>query len=289
MTHQKSTASKDFSRLQPNLLPPDRNGHPGKSCPINDTFTHFSMVGVYETRKGLKFVHITSKKLEGKYTVLIFMDNKLTPIEAEEWKEFSDMLDQFKKVGAQVMGVCTDSHVTIRTMVMQSQNLQGIKFPIISDRDGDFSRALGVLKLKNGEFGAARALILLDRDVEVVHLSLHNEKTRSRPTDILELINQLENNSPSSSSSSEAAVSSSGSVHPSHPPSSKNDRSTSEKQVSDHPESRKSSQSENHVSKNPESMKPSSDISSSTVDTSKIKDIPDNAALESKKKEAKDN
>ena len=167
MTHQKSTASKDFSRLQPNLLPPDRNGHPGKSCPINDTFPHFSMVGVYETRKGLKFVHITSKKLEGKYTVLIFMDNKLTPIEAEEWKEFSDMLDQFKKVGAQVMGVCTDSHVTIRTMVMQSQNLQGIKFPIISDRDGDFSRALGVLKLKNGEFGAARALILLDRDVEL--------------------------------------------------------------------------------------------------------------------------
>ena len=266
MTHQKSTASKDFSRLQPNLLPPDRNGHPGKSCPINDTFTHFSMVGVYETRKGLKFVHITSKKLEGKYTVLIFMDNKLTPIEAEEWKEFSDMLDQFKKVGAQVMGVCTDSHVTIRTMVMQSQNLQGIKFPIISDRDGDFSRALGVLKLKNGEFGAARALILLDRDMEVVHLSLHNEKTRSRPTDILELINQLENNSSSSSNPSEAAVSvpssipSSESVPPSHPPSfkNKNDRTTSEKQVSDHSESRKSSQGENYVSNKHETMKPSS-------------------------------
>ena len=34
--------------------------------------------------------------------------------------------------------------------------VQGIKFTIISDRDGDFSRAAGVLKLQGGQFGAAR-------------------------------------------------------------------------------------------------------------------------------------
>ena len=59
--------------------------------------------------------------------------------------------------------------------------------------------------------------------------------------------------------------------------------------MSDHPESRKSSQSENHVSNKPETMKPSSDKSSSTVDTSKMEDIPDNAALEKEKKAAKEN
>ena len=42
-----------------------------------ETFSAFSMVGVYETRKGLKFVHITSEKFAGKFTVLIFMDNRL--------------------------------------------------------------------------------------------------------------------------------------------------------------------------------------------------------------------
>ena len=42
-----------------------------------ETFSNFSMVGVYETRKGLKFVHITSEKFAGKFTVLIFMDNRL--------------------------------------------------------------------------------------------------------------------------------------------------------------------------------------------------------------------
>ena len=29
--------------------------------------------------------------------------------------------------------------------------LEGIKFSIITDRDGDFSRAFGVLKLKDGQ------------------------------------------------------------------------------------------------------------------------------------------
>ena len=74
----------------------------------------------------------------------------------------------------QVLGVCTDSHVTVRTMLMNSASLKvaiyidilidmimplkGIKFPIICDRDGDFSRAFGVLKLGGGNFGAARAV-----------------------------------------------------------------------------------------------------------------------------------
>ena len=49
---------------------------PGKSSPMMETFPAFSMVGVYETRKGLKFVHITSEKFAGKFTVLIFMDNR---------------------------------------------------------------------------------------------------------------------------------------------------------------------------------------------------------------------
>ena len=39
-----------------------------------ETFSAFSMVGVYKTRKSLKFVHITSEKFAGKFTILIFME-----------------------------------------------------------------------------------------------------------------------------------------------------------------------------------------------------------------------
>ena len=59
----------------------------------------------------------------------------------------------------------------MRTWMMSF--LEGIKFSIISDRDGDFSRAFGVLKLKDGQFGAARALVILDQEGRMVHRSLH--------------------------------------------------------------------------------------------------------------------
>ena len=115
--------------------------------------------------------------------------NRLTELEAEEWKSFND---KFTDIGdqvrftemmmamvtsmMQVVGVCPDSHVTVRTMLMNAaslkvviltitdiligitMSLKGIKFPILCDRDGDFSRAFGVLKLSGGNFGAARAV-----------------------------------------------------------------------------------------------------------------------------------
>ena len=46
-----------------------------------DTFTDFSMVGVYEKNGVIKFVHVKSEKLIGRFTILIFMDDKLSKME----------------------------------------------------------------------------------------------------------------------------------------------------------------------------------------------------------------
>ena len=204
MSPRKSEVFKQSLLPSATLLPPDMTGHPGKSSPLGQQFANFSMVGVYQSRSGPKFGHITSERLLGKFTVLIFMDNKLTDLEAEEWKNFSDKMADFKKAGVkvmtllsfpppvQVMGVCTDSHITIMTMLTTSPLLQGITFPIISDRDGDFSRAFGVLKLEDGKFMAARAVLVLDPAAQLVHVSLRNERTRARPGDVLRRVQGLQ-------------------------------------------------------------------------------------------------
>ena len=88
-----------------------------------------------------------------------------------------------------MVGVCTDSHISMRTCMMSF--LKDVKFPIISDRDGDFSRALGVLKLKDGEFGAARALVILDQEGRMIHMTLNNEHIRSYPGKVVALIKHL--------------------------------------------------------------------------------------------------
>ena len=184
-----SEKNSDSSSPNSNSFFNTKNQDMGKSMPMMDTFTDFSMVAVYKKKGEMKFVHIKSEKFIGKFTILIFMDDKLSELEIDEWKDFSNHVNDFKQAGAYVVGVCTDSHISMRAMMMSS--FPDIVFPIISDRDGDFSRAFGVLKLTNGKFGAARALVILDTEGRMVHLALNNENTRSYPDKVMELIKHL--------------------------------------------------------------------------------------------------
>ena len=180
------------------------SSYAGKSMPMNEKFPHFSMIGVFEkypeAENGIKFVKITSKQFVGKYTVLLFMDNRSSELEIKEWHLFSGSLPEFKKLNASVVGVCTDSHVAVRSF-MTEHHLQGIKFPIISDRDGDFSRSFGVLKIYNDEtgadsFGAARAMVILNEDMKMVYLALNNETTPSKPDNAIGIIRTLKTKDP---------------------------------------------------------------------------------------------
>jgi len=185
-----SASEKNSDSSSPNSTFFNTKNHDmGKSMPMMDTFTDFSMVAVYKKKGEIKFVHIKSEKFIGKITILIFMDDKLSELEIDEWKDFSNHVNDFKQAGAYVVGVCTDSHISMRAMMMSS--FPDIAFPIISDRDGDFSRAFGVLKLTDGKFGAARALAILDTEGRMVHLALNNENTRSYPEKVMELIKHL--------------------------------------------------------------------------------------------------
>ena len=148
----------------------------------------------------------------GKYTILLFMVNRSSGLEIDEWHSFSSSLPEFKELNASVVGVCIDSHVAVRSF-MTEHHLQGIKFPIISDRDGDFSRSFGVLKIYNDEtgadrFGAARALIILNEEMKMVYLALNNETTPSKPENVLSLLRTLTANDPNCGKESSKMLSS---------------------------------------------------------------------------------
>ena len=190
------------------------SSYAGKSMPMNDKFPHFSMIGVFEkypgVENGIKFVKITSKQFMGKYTVLLFTDNRSSGLEIDEWHSFSSSLPEFKELNASVVGVCTDSHVAVRSF-MTEHHLQGIKFPIISDRD--FSCSFGVLKIYNDEtgadrFGAARALIILNEEMKMVYLALNNETTPSKPENVLSLLRTLKAKDPNCDKESSKMLSS---------------------------------------------------------------------------------
>ena len=165
----------------------------GKSMSMGEKIPNFSMIGVYDMQpKGIQFVKIHNEQLEGKFCVILFMDNKASDLEIKEWQAFSSSFEEFNEMKVKLIGVCTDSHNAVRAS-MHDHHLQGIKFPIISDLEGELSRSFGVLKIhkdKTGaaKFDAARAVVILNDKSEMVYLQLKNEKVASDPRDIISFL-----------------------------------------------------------------------------------------------------
>ena len=95
-------------------------------------------------------------------------------------------------MNVKMIGVCTDSPIAVRAF-MHDRHLQGIKFPIISDLEGELLRLFGVFKIhkdKTGasKFKAARAVVILNDRSEMVYRQLKNEKVASDPRAIISFL-----------------------------------------------------------------------------------------------------
>ena len=161
---------------------------PGKSHPFNEKICDFALMAVQDkSHIGIKFVKVVSKELEKNYSVFLFMDNKASDLEINEWQSFNSRIEEFKSMGINLIGVCTDSHVAVRAFMIE-HHLTGIKFPIISDKTGALSKSFGVLKTHHGNFGAARAVAVVNDKNRLIFIEVKNEKTQSDPQEIINLI-----------------------------------------------------------------------------------------------------
>lgn len=98
----------------------------------------------------------------GKWLVLYFYPKDATPGCTSEGQAFNALLPEFRRNGAEVLGVSKDS-------VKSHQNFrakQGFDFDLVSDADGRLCEAFGVIqpkKLYGREFlGIVRSTFLID-------------------------------------------------------------------------------------------------------------------------------
>ncbi|MGE0528379.1 MAG: peroxiredoxin [Bdellovibrionales bacterium] len=88
---------------------------------------------------------ISLKDLRGKYVVLYFYPKDATPGCTQEGHEFSELLPQFRSVGAEVFGVSRDS-------IKSHENFkakENYTVDLLSDADEQLCSALSVVKMKN--------------------------------------------------------------------------------------------------------------------------------------------
>lgn len=85
---------------------------------------------------------------KGKWLILLFYPLDFTFVCPTELIHFSDRLEDFQGVGAEVLGISTDSVHSHRAWLKtpQAQNgIEGVKYPIASDVGGKLARAYNIL------------------------------------------------------------------------------------------------------------------------------------------------
>ena len=112
------------------------------------------------------FKEIKLEGYRGKYVVLFFYPLDFTFVCPTELIAFSERISEFKALGAEVIGVSTDSHFShlawINTPRKQGGLGGNLGYPLLSDFNKEISTKYGVLLQDSGI--ALRGLFIIDRD-----------------------------------------------------------------------------------------------------------------------------
>ncbi|MCX6138136.1 MAG: alkyl hydroperoxide reductase subunit C [Ignavibacteriales bacterium] len=91
-----------------------------------------------------KFFKFSLSERKGKWVVAIFYPADFTFVCPTELEDAADLYDAFKKAGAEVVSISTDTHFTHKAWHDESPAIKKIKFPMLADPTGSVTREFGV-------------------------------------------------------------------------------------------------------------------------------------------------
>ena len=112
---------------------------------------------------------------KGKWLILLFYPLDFTFVCPTELIHFSDRLDELNGIGAEVLGVSTDSVHSHRAWLKtpQDQNgIQGVKYPIASDVGGRLAAKYNILVEENNV--ALRGLFIINPEGVLQYSVVHD-------------------------------------------------------------------------------------------------------------------
>ena len=132
----------------------------------------FNMASTKDMKTLAENVKLSDYK--GKWLILMFYPLDFTFVCPTELTAFSDRIDELNGVGAEIIGISTDSVHSHRAWLLtpiEKNGVEGLKYPLAADITGDVSRKYGVFI--EGEGIALRGLFVIDPEgilrYQVVH------------------------------------------------------------------------------------------------------------------------
>jgi peroxiredoxin (alkyl hydroperoxide reductase subunit C) len=105
---------------------------------------------------------VTLSDYRGKWLVLFFYPADFTFVCPTELEEMADMYEEFRKYGAEVLSVSTDTHYVHKAWADASKAIAKIKYPMLADPTGKLARAFGTYIDDEGV--SLRATFIIDPD-----------------------------------------------------------------------------------------------------------------------------
>lgn len=135
----------------------------------------------------------TLKDYEGKWLLLFFYPMDFTFVCPTEITAFSDRVEDFEDLNAEILGVSTDSVFSHRAWIntpADDGGLGPVNYPLASDITKEVSRAYGVLVEEEGV--ALRGLFLIDPEGIVRYQVVHDNNIGRNVDETLRVLEALQ-------------------------------------------------------------------------------------------------
>ncbi|MCG6550749.1 MAG: peroxiredoxin [Candidatus Magnetominusculus sp. LBB02] len=108
-------------------------------------------IDIYDpVKKDFGEIKLEDLKKAGKWTVLVFYPADFTFVCATEFSAIAGLYDDFKKCGAEVITISTDTKFTHLAWHKDEKSLADVKYPMGADRNTAISRLFGVYEECSG-------------------------------------------------------------------------------------------------------------------------------------------
>jgi NADH-dependent peroxiredoxin subunit C len=127
--------------------------------------------GTYQAYHENEIRPVALESYRGRWLVLVFYPGDFTFICPTELEELGAYYDDFKKLGAEVIGVSTDSVYVHKAWHDASPSIKKLSFPLLADAGGSLSQKLGVYLHQEGV--ALRGSFIFDPDGKLCAYEVH--------------------------------------------------------------------------------------------------------------------
>ncbi len=120
-----------------------------------------------------KITNIKLSDFKGKWLILFFYPADFTFVCPTELKEMSKYYKDFRETGAEVLAISTDSVFVHQAWHKHNKDVNTVQYPMLSDRSGKLSRALGTYFEDKG--CSVRASFVVDPQGKIVAYEVHDD------------------------------------------------------------------------------------------------------------------